>query len=336
MAAGASLTDAQWTAAVRDRLRRVVPDLVPGRPAVAAIRGIAEDVWRLDLSDGGRVVARHQPFGLLTRGEPHDLLRLEVDLLRHLRRRGCPVPLAFGADPGSQIILLEDAGPRTLAEALPEEGDPAARRRWLARIWSGLGCIEGALADGGWEGRVAPGASRRDLERAWKEAGEEAVEGLRSLFPAGGAPPLLVRRLRELHRRLGRLPPRLGPTDYQPGNIVLGPGGGRLTFLELSKIGWDWTPRRAVQYTSTADAEGPPETCLLAAGSVEGSGLDEASRSSLDGHHLIYHLLLARRFRRRRAGLLPGSLARRLTEPLSADPLAAGLRRHLLPTGSTK
>ena len=331
MAGGASLTDAQWTAAVHDRLRRVVPDLVPGRPAVAAIRGIAGDVWRLDLSDGGRVVARHQLYGLLTRGEPHDLVGLEVDLLRHLRRRGCPVPLAFGADAGSQIILLEYAGPRTLAQALPMERDPAIRRRWLARVWSGLGCIESALAGGGWEGRAAPGASRKALERSWEKAGEEVVEGLLSLFPAGGAPPRLVSRLRQLHRRLARLPPRLGPTDYQPGNIVLDAGGGRLTFLELSKIGWDWTPRRAVQYTSIADAEGPAETSLLAAASVEGSGLDEASRSSLDGHHLIYHLLLARRFRRCGAGDLPRPLARKLTEPLSADPLTAGLRRHLPP-----
>ena len=335
MAGGASLTDAQWTAAVHDRLRRVVPDLVPGRPAVAAIRGIAGDVWRLDLSDGGRVVARHQLYGLLTRGEPHDLVGLEVDLLRHLRRRGCPVPLAFGADPGSQIILLEYAGPRTLAQALPLERDPATRRRWLAKVWSGLGCIEGGLADGGWETRAAPGTSRQELEHAWGRAGEEAVEGLRSLFPAGaGAPPFLLGRLRQLHERLGRLPPRLGPTDYQPGNIVLDAGGERLTFLELSKIGWDWTPRRAVQYTTIADAEGPPETSLLDAGSVEGSGLDEASRSSLDGHHLIYHLLLARRTRRCGAGVLPRPLARKLTGPLSADPLTAGLRRHLPPKGS--
>ena len=326
MAAGASLTDAQWTAAVHDRLRRVVPELLPGGPDVAAIQGIAEDVWLLDLSDGGRVVARHQLHGLLARGEPHDLVRLEVDLLRHLRRRGCPVPLAFGADPDSQIILLEYAGPRTLAQVLPLERDPAIRRRWLARIWSGLGCIEGALAEGGWEDRAAPGASRGDLERAWAKAGEEAAAALRSLLPAGGGPAEGL--LRRLHRRLGGLPPRLGPTDYQPGNIVIDGGGGRLTFLEMSKIGWDWTPRRAVQYTSIAVAEGAAETSLLDPGSLAGCGLDQSSRSSLDGHHLIYHLLLAGR-RRRDGAFLPSPLARKLTEPLSADPLTSGLRRRL-------
>ena len=77
MAAGAPLTDAQWTAAVHDRLREVVPGRVPGRPDVAAIHRIAEDVWRLDLSDRGQVVAKQQLQGLLTRGEPHDLVRLE-------------------------------------------------------------------------------------------------------------------------------------------------------------------------------------------------------------------------------------------------------------------
>ena len=335
MAGGASLTDAQWTAAVHDRLRRVVPDLVPGRPAVAAIRGIAGDVWRLDLSDGGRVVARHQLYGLLTRGEPHDLVGLEVDLLRHLRRRGCPVPLAFGADPGSQIILLEYAGPRTLAASpAPGEGSghPAAvageglvgarmhRERPRGRRVGGPGRARG----------LPPGAGARLGEGGGGSRGGPAVP-----VPGRAAHrPSCVGRLRQLHERLGRLPPRLGPTDYQPGNIVLDAGGERLTFLELSKIGWDWTPRRAVQYTTIADAEGPPETSLLDAGSVEGSGLDEASRSSLDGHHLIYHLLLARRTRRCGAGVLPRPLARKLTGPLSADPLTAGLRRHLPPKGS--
>ena len=330
MAAGAPLTDAQWAAAVHDRLREVVPGLVPGRPAVAAIHPIAEDVWRLDLADGGRVVAKHQLQGLLTRGEPHDLVRLEVDVLRHLRRRGCPVPAAFGADPEAQIILLEYAGPRTLAEVLPVEGDPAARRRWLARIWRGIGRIERALTGREWEGRAAPGASREELERAWTRAGEEAVTVLRDLLaPGGGSPSPAEGSLRRLHRRLARLPARLGPTDYQPGNIVVDAGGERLTFLELSKIGWDWTPRRAVQYTSIADAEGPAETCLLDPGSLAGCGLDEGSRSCLDGHHLVYHLLLAGRWRRDGAGALPPPLARKLVEPLSADPLTAELRRRL-------
>ena len=329
MAAGAPLTDAQWTAAVHDRLREVVPGRVPGRPDVAAIHRIAEDVWRLDLSDRGQVVAKQQLQGLLTRGEPHDLVRLEAEVLRHLRQRGCPVPVAFGADPEAQIILLEYAGPRTLAEVLPAEADPATRRRWLRRVWRGIGCIERALSEGEWEGRVAPGASRRDLERAWGRAGEEAVSVLRDLLrPGGGSSSLAEGLLLRLHRRLGRLPPRLGPTDYQPGNIVVDGGGERLTFIELSKIGWDWTPRRAVQYTSIADAEGAVETCLLDPGSLAGCGLDEGPRSSLDGHHLIYHLLLAGR-RRRDGAVLPPPLARKLTEPLSADPLTAELRRRL-------
>ncbi len=326
MAGCAPPSDAQWTAAVHDRLREVVPGLVPGFPAVAAIHRIAVDVWRLELSDGGRVVAKQQLHGLLTRGEPYDLVRLEVEVLRHLRRRGCPVPVAFGADPGSQIVLLENAGPRTLAEALPLETDPATRRRWLAKIWSGIGCIESALAGPEWEGRVAPGASRRDLGRAWEQAGEEAVTVLRALFGIRGGSRALEGLLRRLHGRLARLPPRLGTTDYQPGNVVVDGGGGRLTFIELSKIGWDWTPRRAVQYTSIADAEGPPETSLLDPGSLEGCGLDEGSRSSLDGHHLIFHLLLAGR---RDGAVLPPPLARKLTVPLSADPLTAELRRQL-------
>ena len=92
------LTDAQWDQQVRARLAACVPDLVPGSPAVGAITLLADDVWIVELAHGGRLIAKHQFYGLHTRDEPHDLLQVEFDALRYLRPRGCAVPVAFGID----------------------------------------------------------------------------------------------------------------------------------------------------------------------------------------------------------------------------------------------
>lgn len=251
---------------------------------------ISPEVYRVRLNDGGRLVAKQQLYGLLTRDEPYDLLAVEVDALRHLRRQGAPVPVVFGTDPGAQLILLEDAGPRTLLDVLAPSLADARRRHLARRVLDGLERIEAGLAGNSWARRAAPGASRQDLLRVWEPVADAAVDGLRALWnlrlhagPSAG----LERQVRQLCQRLADRPPTLGPTDYQPGNVVLDARATRVTFLELSKVGWDWTARRAVQYTTRVDSSG---VSLLCADTVAG----RRDAVDLDGHHLLFLLLLAR------------------------------------------
>ena len=336
-----SLSDADWEAALRRHLAETLPEVIPGRPALSSLAPLADDVWLAGLSDGGRVVVKHQFYGLLTRDLPHDLLQTEFDVLRALRAAGCPVPVAFGADPEAQVIYLEYGGPRTLAQALTGELMPAddERRAWAQRLLSGLVHIESVLAaEPEWEGRAVPGGSRGELAQAWQAATDGAAEGLeltqRLLGTRDGkGAEEVAANLRELADALGQRPPSLGPTDYQPGNVVLDSLGPRLTFLELGKLGWDWTERRAIQYATPVTA--PDRPGLVDAqmageyGSHWGGAEATARRDALDGHDLIFHLLWARRVCQS-GGEADGlaTLARRMATPLSGDPQVSGIRRQ--------
>jgi len=338
IAPGAS--NAEWEQALGEHLARRIPLVIPGRPGLASLEPLADDVWLARLSDGGQVVVKHQFFGLLTRDQPHDLLRAELDVLRVLRRAGCPVPVAFGADPEAQVIYLEYVGPRTLAQALGGELASTCdeRRAWARHLFGGLVRIEAVLAaERGWESRVVPGGSRGELGQAWKAATEGALEGLELVLRAlGGAPGPRPRevaaRLQELADALEQRPTSLGPTDYQPGNVVLDRWGQRLTFLELGKLGWDWTERRVVQYATPVAAPARPGLVDAETAGVYGGLWEEAEqgsrRGALDGHHLIFHLLWARRLCLAgvgAAGLEP--LLGRLATPLSGDHMVGEIRR---------
>ena len=340
-------SDAEWDAAVGAHLRRRAPQLLPNAPQVAEIGVLAENVWLVRLSSGDPVVAKHQFYGLLTRDEPYDLLAVEQQVLTTLHEAGHPVPAVLAIDPEAQIIFLECAGPRTLAEALSSASRPGPQERelWAAQVLRGLVGIERVLAaDARWEQVVIPGAGRQDLSRAWDAAGRAALEGLDLLLRGLGAwrSPQNTRRihtvLEELVLSLGQRRPDLGVTDYQPGNIVLDESGERLTFLEFAKLGWDWTERRAVQYATGTDPSALPglieEQAVWLYGDLWAAddGVDGATRRrALDGHHIVYHLLLARRFCSEGTGPAPDTiseLTRLLATPLCGEGLAAEFRRR--------
>lgn len=332
-AASTGITDAQWDQQVRARLAMSVPELVPGSPAVRAIRLWAEDVWFVDLVGGGRLVAKHQFYGVGTQGDPYDLLQVEFNTLRYLRARGGAVPVAFGIDPGAQLILLEFVGYRTLANVLAARVDAATRQRLGHRVLRELAHIEAQLADAQFDGpaRVIPGASIEDLTSRWSAVAAIAQEGLRCLWHrhCQDVPPTtLTEAVGSLWRRLGARRPSLGVTDYQPANIVVDEQHRRITFLELSKLGWDWTERRAVQYTTSVDGTG---ISVLDRAVVGRAPIDAGA---LDGHHLLFQLLLARRILTNGDGDTT-CITRALVTPLSSDPVAREIRRGLQPLNSS-
>ena len=331
--ASTSITDAQWDQQVRARLAASVADLVPGSPAVEAINLWVEDVWFVDLVGGGRVVAKHQFYGVVTRGDSYDLLQVEFDTLRYLRARGCAVPVTFGIDPGAQIILLEFVGYQTFADILTTRVESGTRQRLGHRVLRELAHIEAQLTDAEFEGpaRVIPGASIEDLTSRWSAVGARAQEGLRCLWHrhCQDVPPTtLTEAVASLWRRLGARNPSLGVTDYQPANIVVDEQHRRITFLELSKLGWDWTERRAVQYTTSVDGTG---ISLLDPDVVAGAPIDAGA---LDGHHLLFQLLLARRILTNGDGDTT-CITRALVTPLSGDPVALAIRLGLQPLNSS-
>lgn len=344
-------------------IKRAVPALLPGRPAVVRILpvsrsgGLHPDVWDVTARDGTRLVAKHQAFAPLTRGQPHDLLDVEQTVCGLLRDAGCPVPRVYGVDPDVSLIFFGWCGDRTLDDCV-QDTHPAPRSRLAERVLRGFADIRLVLQANApnLAPRAFPGCDPDGLLEAWRSATGGLPENLPVLVErlTGSPPPHPARARRllaELLHRLGRVPPELGPTDYNARNIVLDAPPETPRFIEFAKLGWDWPERRLVQYTTSLGAgrtDGgfysllSPRTRVVGTqASVACWGVEAGADVRLDGHHFVFHLLAARMLlaaresspegrRLRDAWRNPESRLRQLRAllalPLSADPRLAELR----------
>ncbi|MBT4496123.1 MAG: phosphotransferase [Gemmatimonadetes bacterium] len=275
-------------------LRKRVSALLPGQPAVVDVEEMDVDVWRVNCADGRCLVAKQQLFGWMTRGRPHDLLVVERRVLDLLEAAGCPVPRVLGGDDDQQFIFLEHCGDRTLDDVVQDGGEKGLED-WTEALIRGFCSIERRLQEREEElaPHIAPGADRPALAANWEAAGKRAGEGLRYLL--AGAPSHLIEArqlLGELVVRLGARRPALGSTDYNARNVVVDLDTGRLSFIEFAKIGWDWSERRLMQY-STSLGSGRADgrfRSLLKRRSVEFYEAQGGDAGVLDGHHLVFCL----------------------------------------------
>ncbi|MEE2658382.1 MAG: hypothetical protein VX733_07750 [Candidatus Latescibacterota bacterium] len=337
------LTDREWDRRIDDYLRTRIQELL--HVELISIQELADDVWLLRLGDGRQIVAKHQFYGLLTRDQPYDLVQTEWDVLSYLHSRGCAVPCPIACDTQSQFIFTEFVDGVPLTEALR---GPGTHVHLMREVLAAVVEIEGALAeDGGWQERIVPGASGEDLQRSWGRAGEIARDGLCALLRQQGVIGSgLEARLDTVHTECEWRPPMLGATDYQPANVIVrssdddGVGdvdGDLVVVLEIGKLGWDWTERRILQYTTGTTPIGVQHVNRAVAaryGNIV-PGKEPFCRRALDAHHIVYCLHLAQRWcagagAPMRVAL--ENLTRALSTPLSDDPAATAFRRHFSET----
>ena len=322
--------------------------------ATTAGQRLAEGVWRVEDADGRKVVVKYQPFGWLTEGTAYDLLEVERDVLGLLHGAGCPVPAVLEIDREAHCIFLEWVGEHTLDEAI-QTGDYEATQQAIA----GLCRIERVLAQHEEQlaARVAPAAGRDALAMAWDEAGARAHAGLEQLLDRLGRPvdSAAQQQLDEMYAYLAARPPVLGSTDYNAHNAVVHAASGTVRFLEFAKIGWDWTERRLVQYTTSMGSgrsDGRMRSLLDAPAArlyAERSGRSDGAQV-LDYHRIFFLLNGAALLCAALAGEPPGPAllkrwqrpARRLrqfadmlTQNVSADPVAVAFRACLTSNGGT-
>ncbi|MSR84729.1 MAG: hypothetical protein EXS58_17745 [Candidatus Latescibacteria bacterium] len=318
-------------------LRAHLPLVIPGA-AVTSVASLTSEVWEVALADGRLLVAKHQLFGFLTQGQPHDLLAVETEVLALLGQAGCPVPQILGSDAQAQFIFFEHCGTHTLEEAY----HPV----YLPQVIAGWGHIEEVLRQHQDHLllRVMPQAQPSCLQAAWTQATSRALQGLEWLARQRRTDPVLLGPARQALTQacalLSARPPTLGTIDYNPRNIVVDPARGQVCFIEFAKIGWDWTERRLVQYTNTIK---PGFGCLLDQDQVEcyAGQVNREGARALAYHHLVFwlnaaamlgqaldapeeHAALVRAW----APLSPrlGQLVQCLRTPLGADPWADTIR----------
>lgn len=280
--------------ALERHLARVATRILSGRSAVQSMAPVAPGVWRLQLDDGGMVIAKHHPFAWAAAGTPRDPVAVEEKVLGLLHRAGCPVPAFLGADPEAQVVFLEDLGRETLDDWLQE--NPRADRAPYARAaLTGAIIIEKVLVThtDELEEQVAIGAGRVDLEAAWQSAVTQARGGLALLLESA---PKRRQTAEDLLAAVGddliERAPTLGSVDYNARNVVLDRDRGALGFIEFSAIGWDWPERRLVQYTTGLGAHRPAGRLapLLDRASAAGFGEADADLRALDGHRAVFLL----------------------------------------------
>lgn len=325
---------------VAQYLRDFVPQVLPGA-AVTSISPLTGEVWLVELAGGDQLVAKHQLWGFLAQGQPHDLLATETEVLGLLGQAGCPVPRVLGCDPQTQFIFFEYCGGLTLEEA----HHPA----YLPQVIEGLLQIEAVLHQhqARLGRRVMPQAQPERLLEHWAEAMARARFGLEWLARQSRAGPATLgpalRALEQAGAFLAARPPSLGTTDYNPRNIVVEPAPATLRFIEFAKLGWDWTERRLVQYTNTVRSG---FGSLFDPDQIERYAVrrDAAAARALAYHHLVFclngaamlgqaldapgeHAALLRAW----APLSPrlGQLVRCLRLPLDTDPWAVTIRKVL-------
>ena len=325
------------------------PQMLSGRPEIVAITPFTDEVWRVETVDARKMVVKQQLFGFLTQGKAYDLLTVEREVLGLLHEADCPVPEVLGVDDHRQCIFFAWVGDDTLDDAL-QAGDTAL----IGPAIEGLCTIE-RMCDryaARLVSRVVPTAGLDELAAVWGAVGERAHEGLEQLSRCLGQSRDMARAvllLAKMHRWLAERPPSLGSTDYNARNVVIDPDGTRVRFIEFAKIGWDWTERRLVQYTTSMGsgrADGRMRSALhrdAALHYTEISGRADGARA-LDCHQIFFLLngvaklcdaldggpraeALLVRWREPAARLR--QFAAMLRKALSADPVAAEFRDEL-------
>jgi hypothetical protein len=277
-------------------LRRRIPELLG--LSVHLVSALSANVWRVQVEGGRELVAKYQIFGPLSQGKAYDLLEVERDVLAVLCAAGCPVPRLLAIDAEAFFVFFESVGRETLDDWVQEKrGDTAPL---LEQIVRGQCAIDATLTQHGhlFEPRVAPGVDRQALVGAWHEVGKRAqwaAQALRRHLRMGPLPATAHAALVAMNVYLAQRCPVLGSSDYNARNIVITGAEPTASFIEFAKLGWDWTERRLVQYTTSMGSgrEGALMLSLLDERAVclyaEVSGRVDSIRA-LDCHHVFFML----------------------------------------------
>lgn len=263
------------------------------------------DVWKVR-TECRTLAVKRQVFASIVAGSSHDLLQVEADVSGRLIAAGCRVAGVLAVDAGNDLVVLEWCGDQTLDDVCQQsvEGAEAVRKPFVnafVGIEAALAAARGEFAD-----RCFPGCEPTALRASWRNAVGDVVAVMPGLLEkTDGLDFGQQASWLALVARLGEAPPTLGALDYNARNVVVDKSG-MPTFLEFSKIGWDWPERRLVQY-GTSLGSGRPDglpVCLVdgAAANAYASGaaawrgvLERDILTLLDGHDLVFHLVAAAR-----------------------------------------
>lgn len=305
-------------------------------PATAA-SPVTPRVWKVTLA-GGRALA----IKLAVLAAPVDR---ETQVLRFLKRRGCPVPAVAAAAAGPNGWLCTVwCGDVTMDDWLqPRAGPQPLDAAGNALGGAVLDVEEALLAVTPVSPAVATREALREHGAAWMRSHGAA---LRWLFD-GAAPARAEEALAEVSTRAFTGVPAPGSLDYNARNVVLDAHSAppRVTLVDFAATGFDWSERRLVQYGLAAGSREPRGTfASVITPAVVWSFAERAARTrrdspahvaeQVDAHDVLLLLTAAAQLALVEAGRAEGDRARSWSNVAERkERLLALLRRPLAGAG---
>jgi len=264
-----------------------------------------KNIWKVHAADGKRYAVKQ--FVVPLPVQHYSQLAVELNILKLLKRQGCPVPDVIATDETNQVIMLEWCGDMTLDD-ICQSGTDEYKKTYIRLAIEGFCQIEKTFSEN--IELVKPYVYPMDYQSHLHRTGKKLLESARRCIsdlawirnePLTESEGRIVNESwNEISHCILSRQPSLGTLDYNAKNIVIDPN--RVSFIDFSKIGWDWSERRLMQYLTGLGAhkEGGNFVTLLNAKftklyaetkSMTDGNLDWKKLVALvDYHHILFYL----------------------------------------------
>jgi len=234
-------------------------------------------------------------------------LSVEANILKLLRREGCPVPDVITSDESTQVIVLEWCGDITWDDLCQDESI-VDKQGYTKLAIEGFCHIERVFSEH--ISLVEPYIYPLDYQSHLHQIGEKLLTSARhciSYLAWIRDEPLTESETKIINESWDEISyciltrqPSLGSLDYNARNIII--DQKRLSFIDFSTIGWDWPERRLIQYLTGlgAHVEGGNFVTLLDAEYTKlyaeiMSKMDvtlhwQKLTALVDYHHILFYL----------------------------------------------
>lgn len=300
------------------KILRKVPEIEEKNIQIEAIRHgslTRNNVWKVHSADGKKYIVKQfivptpkqHTLKDKSPGPRYSQLSVEANILKLLRREGCPVPDVITSDESTQVIVLEWCGDITWDDLCQDE-TVVDKRRYTKSAIEGFCDIERVFSEN--VSLLEPYVYPLDYQSHLHQIGEELLTSARHCIsdlawirdePLTEAETKIVdESWDEISHCILKRHPSLGTLDYNARNIII--DQNRLTFIDFAKIGWDWSERRLMQYLTGlgAHTEGGNFVTLLDAKHTKlyaeamsriDVKLDWRKLTALvDYHHILFYL----------------------------------------------
>ncbi|WP_052507149.1 aminoglycoside phosphotransferase family protein [Desulfonatronovibrio magnus] len=217
---------------------------IPVMSAQSIAGGRNSQVFRLNLSDGQTVIAKHY---FRHPGDPRDRMSVEVKALQLLHGHGIrAVPMILAVDEENSVAILEHISGTRVSLATLDDAEQAVQ--FLGSLKKIADSVQYDLADPASEAFFSPDGLmdnvRFRLTRLSNAPNESSVVGRMHAFLHEQLAPALdqaenhCRERLDFEEKLPRSRQTLSPSDFGFHNALRG-ADNRLWFLDFEYFGWD-------------------------------------------------------------------------------------------------